>query len=148
MKPGRKPSKRAGVRFECQRCGMCCHTRGEAGFVVLTDEDQRRLARHFGLSLSAFRRAYTARLGELVHLKEEAGRSACLLLEGGRCSVYLARPLQCRTWPFWPEHLEPGAFEREVASFCPGAGRGEAWDPAVVDRIASEQRRADGGGET
>jgi hypothetical protein len=138
----RKPSAPA-VRFQCQRCGRCCHTRGEAGFVVLTDADQRRLARHFEMTLAAFRKAYTDKLGEVVHLKEEAGRTACLLLEKGRCKAYLARPLQCRTWPFWPEHMAPGAFEREVGSFCPGAGKGEAWDPDAVEMIAGVQSRAD-----
>ena len=138
-----KPRSPKLVRFECQRCGRCCHTRGEAGVVALTDADQRRLAGHFGVSLAAFRRAYTERLGQSVCLKEEPGRSACLLLESGRCSVYPVRPLQCRTWPFWPEHLGPGAFEREVGSFCPGAGKGEAWDPEAVEIIAGVQRRAD-----
>ncbi|MGC4114127.1 MAG: YkgJ family cysteine cluster protein [Myxococcales bacterium] len=131
------------LRFECQGCGQCCHTRGEAGFVVLTAEDQRRLAAHFRMPLAAFLEAFTATLGEQVQLKEEPGRTACLLMEGTRCGVYQARPLQCRTWPFWPEHLEPGAFEREVASFCPGAGKGEAWDPETVEIIADVQRRAD-----
>lgn len=135
--------KQGALRFECQRCGRCCHTRGDAGFVALTGDDQQRLARHFGLSLEAFRERYTDTLGDQVHLKEEAGRTACLLLEDGRCSAYAARPLQCRTWPFWPENMEPKAFEREVASFCPGAGKGEAWDMGAVEMIAGVQRRAD-----
>ncbi len=142
MRRGRQPAPPAW-RFQCQRCGRCCHTRGDAGFVLLTAADQRRLARHFRMTPAAFRAAYTDTLGEAVHLKEEAGRTACILLAEGGCSAYRARPLQCRTWPFWPEHLEPGAFEREVASFCPGAGKGRAWDPADVERIAGLQRRAD-----
>lgn len=132
-----------GLRFQCQGCGRCCHTRGEAGFVVLKLEDQRRLAKHLGLTLAAFRKAYTDKLGDLVHLKEEAGRSACILLVDGRCGAYEARPLQCRTWPFWPEHMAPGAFDREVATFCPGAGKGEAWSPKAVEIIVDVQRRAD-----
>ena len=142
MKRARKPNPKA-VRFACQRCGRCCHTRGDAGFVVLTDEDEQRLARHFKLTLAAFRKAYTDTLGEMVHLKEEKGRTACVLLVDGRCSAYFARPLQCRTWPFWPEHMGPGAFEREVGSFCPGAGKGESWDPDAVEMIVGVQRRAD-----
>lgn len=133
------------LRFDCQGCGRCCHTRGEAGFVMLTDADQRRLAAHLGLGLADFRRRHTGRLGTHVHLREERGRTACLFLDGGRCGVYEARPLQCRTWPFWPEHLAPGAFEREVVPVCAGAGRGAPWDPDVVEAIAAVQRAADEG---
>jgi len=52
------------------------------------------------------------------------GRS-CPFLEGTLCSVYEARPLQCRTFPFWPELLETEARWRRLARFCPGIGRGE-----------------------
>ena len=36
---------------------------------------------------------------DCVFLKEdpERGRKTC--------SIYPVRPLQCRTWPFWPENL-------------------------------------------
>jgi Fe-S-cluster containining protein len=130
------------IRFECQRCGRCCHTRADAGIVALTPADRERLADHLGLTPAAFLRRYTLSLGKLIHLRDgEPG--ACILLEDGGCAAYPARPLQCRTWPFWPEHLVAGAFEREVGSFCPGAGQGEEWDPEAVRTIARIQRKAD-----
>ena len=55
--------------------------------------------------------------------KRLSWRCALLDEEKGQCSVYEARPVQCRTWPFWPENLEsPEAWD--LASFeCEGMVR-------------------------
>ena len=50
---------------------------------------------------------------------------ACVFLQDGLCRVHEAKPIQCGTWPFWEENLNsPQAWEDEVASFSPGAGKG------------------------
>lgn len=50
---------------------------------------------------------------------------ACPFLDGTRCSVYAARPKQCATFPFWPENLKSREGWAELATFCPGVGRGD-----------------------
>ncbi len=40
-----------------------------------------------------------------------------------RCRIYAVRPRQCRTYPFWPELMTPGAWRAEAAR-CEGIGRG------------------------
>lgn len=118
----RKPWWSDGVRFECQETGRCCVSRGSYGFVYLTLEDRRRLARHFGLSTRQFTLKHCVKTDGHFHLKDFT--AACPYLEGKRCGVYEARPAQCRTWPFWPEHMSPKAWAKEVASYCPGVGKG------------------------
>ena len=132
-----------GVRFQCQRCGRCCHTREDAGIVELTRADQVRLARFFETSVEELVDRWCQRIGDMIALRDKQGTSACILLEPGGCRAWKARPLQCRTWPFWPEHLKKGAFEREVAPICPGVGKGRLWDGETVRVIARLQRRAD-----
>lgn len=101
-------------------------SRGEYGFVFLSPEDRRRLASFMGISTGAFTKKYCDRSREGIwHLKEVAGRDDCMFLKDGKsCGVYAARPGQCRTWPFWPEVMSAKAWSREVASFCPGVGKG------------------------
>ena len=43
------------------------------------------------------------------------------------CSIYQARPAQCRTWPFWPENLRSKQTWDAVkrATPCPGMDRGK-----------------------
>jgi Fe-S-cluster containining protein len=61
----------------------------------------------------------------------------CPFLDGSRCSVYGARPAQCETFPFWPENLKTKKRWNELASFCPGIGRG---DFVPVETIRAQLR--------
>lgn len=116
-----------GLRFECQGSGKCCTSRGEFGFVYLTKEDRERFAKHLKMSLAEFKKKYCDRTQGIWHLKEDQELPDCLFLKDKRCSVYEARPNQCRTWPFWPEVMNAKAWKTEVESFCPGVGKGKLW---------------------
>jgi Fe-S-cluster containining protein len=43
------------------------------------------------------------------------------------CSIYKARPTQCRTWPFWPENLRTRRDWETVKrrTPCPGMDQGK-----------------------
>ncbi len=122
-----------GVRFECQETGRCCVSRGTYGYVYLTLEDRRRLARHFGLTTLQFTRRHCRKTDGHFCLKDFT--DACPFLEGKRCGVYEARPSQCRTWPFWPEHMGAKAWNREVVGFCPGVGKGRLYPADEIRRL-------------
>jgi uncharacterized protein len=132
-----------GVRFECQGTGRCCVSRGGYGYVYLTLEDRRRLAAHLGMRASAFTRKHCARTDGWYHLRETG--PACPYLDGKRCSVYEARPSQCRTWPFWPENMTPKAWQAEVASFCPGVGKGRLVPREEIEALLRQDPLADEG---
>jgi Fe-S-cluster containining protein len=123
-----------GIRFECQGSGKCCQSRGQYGFVYLTLEDRQRFARYFRLTTRQFTARYCAKTDGYFHLKEEAGKPDCRFLEGKACGAYHARPSQCRTWPFWPEHMRPKAWAKEVKGFCPGIGKGPVRTAAEIQK--------------
>jgi hypothetical protein len=112
---------RDGVRFSCQGSGRCCVSRGAYGHVYLTLEDRRRLAAALGLPTREFTRRHCAKTDGLFHLNDPG--PDCRFLEDRRCGVYEARPTQCRTWPFWPESMNPRAWTA-IAAYCPGVGKG------------------------
>lgn len=124
--------RRSGLRFECTRCGRCCT--GRDAYVFLRAGEAEAIRRTLGLSRSWFRRRYLAwsETGDRVLAATADGR--CVFLDArGRCRVYRARPLQCRTYPFWPE-LVAGrdAWERERAR-CEGIGRGPFVPRAAIE---------------
>jgi hypothetical protein len=102
--------------------------------------DISRLSRHFGLSRSAFIDGYcrTVKFGEMrqVSLRERANDDCIFWIDGG-CSVYPARPVQCRTYPFWATIVEDrDSWERESKS-CPGIGVGRRHSAdEIVERLA------------
>jgi len=121
-----------GLSFECTQCGNCCT--GGPGAVWYSDEEAQAMADELGVSLEAFTKTYTRRLFGKRSLREHRTKHGydCIFLDRtkvpGRavCGIYRARPLQCRTWPFWPENLvSRDAWEearRETP--CPGMGKG------------------------
>jgi Fe-S-cluster containining protein len=67
-----------------------------------------------------------------------------VFLDGVRCSVYRARPEQCRTWPFWPENMSERVWTKEVKRDCPGIGIGRLHSPREIEReLARETARED-----
>lgn len=125
----------AGLRFDCTGCGRCCT--GGSGYVWVTADDVSRLADALGLDLDGFGRRYLRRVGERYALLEAPRDGACVFLEADRCSVYAARPSQCRRFPFWESHLASPAAWIAAARECEGI-RDEA---PLVSREEIDARR-------
>lgn len=143
MSGGREAWWHGGVRFACQGSGKCCVSRGAYGFVYLTLEDRRRLAKTLGLSTAQFTRRWCAKTDGYFHLKETRAPD-CVFLEGGnRCGVYEGRPTQCRTWPFWPENMSARAWTA-IAAECPGVGKGKLVPRERIEAILADQRDSTG----
>jgi Fe-S-cluster containining protein len=82
------------------------------------------MARELAMTDDRFVERYVRRVGGRLSLREDASRSSggrCALLAGANtCTVYAARPAQCRTFPYWPNVLQdPDAFDSARAT-CPG----------------------------
>lgn len=130
---------KTGVRFECQGSGRCCVSRGGYGFVYLSKEDRRALAKQLNLTTSQFTRRYCTKTEGWFHLREQG--KDCVFLEGSRCRVYEARPTQCRTWPFWPENMNARAWNRDVLKFCPGVGKGKWYSPQEISALVKQDEK-------
>ena len=129
-----------GILFQCQGSGKCCTSRGEFGYVYLTPDDRQLMAGHLGLSQAEFESQHCERTATVWHLKEIKERPDCQFLKDkNRCSVYEARPMQCRTWPFWPEMMNAKSWSSEVVAFCPGIGKGPTISLAEIEATLKEQ---------
>jgi len=111
-------------------------SRGQHGYVYLTLEDRRRLAAHLGLATGVLTRRYCTQTEGHFHLKNP--EKDCEFLQGARCSVYEGRPLQCRTWPFWPENMKAKSWRKDVESFCPGVGKGRLYSAQEIEEILAQ----------
>ncbi len=139
LKVGKDEWWQSGVRFECQGSGQCCTSHGEYGFVYLTKEDRKLFADFFKMRTGEFTKKYCEKDGETWRLKEEPKNPDCIFLKNKRCSVYEARPSQCRTWPFWPEVMDAKTWAKEIVSFCPGVGKGTMVSGPEIEKSLREQ---------
>lgn len=136
---------RKGLRFECQQCSHCCGG-GESGYVFLSQCDIERLSGTLNLKKDEFLEKYcrtvTTRVGFLTSLLEKANYD-CIFLREGFCAVYEARPMQCRTYPFWERIVRDKESWECEASRCPGIGKGKlhTWEEIERDiRLRKEGR--------
>ncbi len=126
-----------GLAFECTRCGACCT--GAPGYVWVNEEEIARLATFRGETLEEFSLKFVRQVGNRFSLIEKPGGD-CVFWESSRgCTVYPARPIQCQTWPFWPENIETPEDWEHVTGVCPGSGQGRVFTieeiRATVSRV-------------
>lgn len=138
---------RSGLRFEClPDCGACCTNHGDYAHVYLDGDDVERLAAHLGVSVAGFRARWVARDEEdgRERLRDES--ADCTFLDGTRCSVYPARPVQCRTFPFWAGNLASPRTWVKLCEFCPGIDRGPVHTAEEIrGHLAARSKKTDGG---
>ncbi len=132
-----KPWYHKGLRFECTQCGQCCASNGEYEYLYLSDHDVAALAAQLGEDEATFR-AQRCELEEGYTVLHTPGETCPFLGADRRCQVYAARPMQCRTWPFWQENLKQERWQGPVKAICPGIGKGPLYSAAEVERIARE----------
>lgn len=122
----RTPWYRDGLAFRCTQCGQCCS--GEPGYVFVNGQEIAELAAAMGLDGETFERRFVRRVGRRKSLVEYPDGD-CIFLDpdSRRCTVYQARPTQCRTWPFWSSNLRSKQAWRETCEVCPGAGTGRVY---------------------
>jgi Fe-S-cluster containining protein len=113
-----------GLRFQCTQCGDCCT--GAPGFVWVNKAEIEALAAQLQLEVGEFERRYVREVGVRKSLIEHANGD-CVFFDGKsrKCTVYGARPRQCRTWPFWDSNIRTEEAWEQTREVCPGCGKGD-----------------------
>lgn len=118
------PWFKEGLRFKCTECGKCCT--GSPGYVYLSQTDLSKLAEHFKLSEEVFTKEYTRVVDGQLALIDRPQSDACVFLKEEKCSVYTARPTQCKTFPWWLHTLRSKKSWNEAAKDCEGINHPDA----------------------
>lgn len=136
-KKDKTPWYSEGLRFECTQCGACCS--GEPGYVWVDQTEIDAMANEMGLDVEAFERKFVREVGLDKSLNEYPDGD-CILLDPvtRKCTVYGARPIQCRTWPFWDSTLKKKKDWEETCEVCPGAGKGQLY---TFEQIEAERAK-------
>lgn len=125
-----------GLSFSCTMCGNCCS--GPEGYVLVTAAEIGALSRRLKISEPEFVRNYThidrETGGRSLNEKKSEGGLDCIFLDREKipgkavCGVYEDRPVQCRTWPFWPSVIRSRATWERAKRVCPGIDQGKKHD--------------------
>jgi Fe-S-cluster containining protein len=153
--PAPSPWYAGGLRFTCTQCGNCCT--GSPGHVWISIEEITRLAAHLKILPEQVVERYCRKVNGRFSLRERRnlrGEYDCIFLQERRierrggdapdsrvvhsqriCTIYEARPLQCRTWPFWSDNLKTQAAWERAARRCPGMNSGQHYTRPRIEAL-------------
>lgn len=92
------------LTFKCTGCGACCT--GSPGYVWLKEDDITRLTKFLEVDRETLLSKYCRKIGNRYSLIEDSKTYDCVFLKENKCSLYNARPKQCRVYPFWDEVIK------------------------------------------
>jgi Fe-S-cluster containining protein len=113
--------------------------------VFLSEKDLQVLAKVLKMGYTEFMETFCRWVPSLdegterLSLKEKSNLDCIFWKEG--CSVYEARPLQCRSFPFWPSVLRSPQAWKAAAMDCPGMGRGNHHSADIIEGWLEQQHR-------
>ena len=133
----KRPFYAQGLHFSCTRCSACC--RYESGFVFLSENDASRLGAVLNMGYKEFTGTYCRWIPsengtERLSLKEKSNYDCIFWGAEKGCSVYEARPLQCRAFPFWASVLNSEESWQATAAACPGIGSGPLFSSDSMEK--------------
>lgn len=118
-----EPWYKDGLRFTCTRCGHCCT--GDPGYVWVDDNDLAAIAQQRGETIEEVTTRYTRLTDRGRSLREQSNGDCVFYDRKQGCTVYEARPPQCRSWPFWESNVATPVAWQRTCDICPGSGQGE-----------------------
>ena len=128
-----------GLRFECSQCGDCCT--GAPGFVWVSQIEIEAIAQEVGMDSEQFEDTYVRKIGARRSLREfPNGDCVFFDTEKKGCQVYGARPVQCRTWPFWDSNLKSQQAWKATCEECPGSGTGKVYSLEEIEGQRKQMR--------
>lgn len=132
-----------GLNFSCRQCSYCC--KGFPGVVLMSEADLERFAKWADVTCEQFILMYCRWIEsddgfEYLSLREKRNME-CIFWNKG-CEAYEARPIQCRTYPFWTKVLEDQDTWNEESKTCPGINCGEIHSAEEIEtELAKYQAR-------
>lgn len=124
------------VRFECNRCGLCCgDIKQKKRRILLLESETEKIAHCVGRAIADF----SAEINDSAPYGYEMKKSSegkCVFLKDNQCSIYAVRPLICMFYPFelkFNQNKELYSFDFTLE--CPGTGQGKFMDETDFEKL-------------
>lgn len=136
------------LRFKCTQCGQCCFG-SKYAYVRASQKEVDNILHYLDLNEQYFKRHYLVKLyNHGIGIKINTAGACSLLSRQGECRAYPVRPVQCRTYPFWPEIINQASTWRAETKRCEGINCGDVVDYDYIEQqlklgIEAEQETSD-----
>jgi hypothetical protein len=130
------------VAFTCSLCGRCCgDTEDHVRRVLLLKLDTNRITNETSLDVSAFADPVEGSEPYVYEMKKPKD-GKCFFLKNNRCTIYKARPLICRFYPFQLDDLGNDNYVFSYTDKCPGIGKGNSLEREFFESLFNTAKQA------
>ena len=130
----------ADMRWTCVRCTRSCQDVSQRKRnILLTANDIKRVTRATRLEPDQFSVGLRGSFPYERRMRKIRGR--CVFLQGTRCTIYKARPLICRFYPFYLRRSGDGGLHIGFDSTCSGIGKGKMRDVEFFNSLVRLARK-------
>jgi len=122
------------VRFECERCALCCgDTKNRTRLILLLRIEAERISRKTLKNVDDFAEKIEG-FEPYVYRMRKTKDGKCIFLKDKLCSIYQIRPLICTFYPF---ELKVGSNKYIFAytDECPAIGKGLKVTKSYFERL-------------
>ena len=130
------------LRFKCTECGECCRGNDDH-YIAMSKTEARRIQQHLAITENWFRRRYVTHLTRDTLTARMRNGQCSFLDKNGHCRIYRLRPVQCRTYPYWPEILLNQQTWNKEARYCEGINNGAIVPSKEIKQKLAQQRQAE-----
>lgn len=106
--------------FECTKCGKCCFGQGN---VYFTKKDLNQIQNYLKIqdkNWGDFKKQFIDLEENGLYIHQP--KYKCFFLnKKNQCSIYPIRPLQCKSFPFWPSNFSSLERLKNLIKECPGS---------------------------
>lgn len=123
-----------GIRFACSKCGLCCgDTDKKTRHILLLKKDAERIAAHIQKPIETFATKNTGQAPYVFQMQKDPKTGKCLFLKENQCTIYLARPLICRFYPFELTVNPDGNYVFRETKECPAISSPDTTEGETLD---------------
>jgi Fe-S-cluster containining protein len=88
------------LRFECNRCGLCCgDTKEKTRHIIILESEAQEIQEKTGMKPNEFCHEVPDKQPYMFEMKKQPD-GKCLFFKPEGCTIYEFRPLICRFYPF------------------------------------------------
>ena len=114
------------IHFGCERCALCCgDSKHGVRRILLLNIDVDRMLKSQSMALEEFAVKIEGFEPYMFQMKKTVDGS-CVFLRNSSCSIYEARPLICRFYPFQLQNRGNDRYVFRYTDECPGIGKGRS----------------------
>ena len=124
------------VSFACEKCAQCCgDTEDTIRHVLLLKSEAERISKKTGKEICEFAIEVSGFEPYIYEIKKPETVGKCCFLVNSKCTIYEARPIICRFYPFELINLGDENYLFSFTTKCPGIGKGSNLERAFFEKL-------------